>query len=145
MFGLVPWTVPFAWTPILLASYALASRWTNGALRLISAGVLSMIFDLVLDPGAVAQKFWTYDGGGFFYGVPLSNFLGWILSGAIGAAILHAFVGDKNDVAPPQMLSSTFLIITFWTAVCAWHALWIPVIIGIALLILLSKLIYRTT
>jgi putative membrane protein len=144
VFGYVPWTVPFAWTPIMLAAYTLSSYWTKGTARIFLAGALTVVFDLVLDPGAVAQDFWKYKNGGFFYGVPLINFFGWVLSGTIGAAILHAFV-SSNEKSPAGLLSSAFLIITFWTAVCAWHSLWVPVIVGIALLILLARLIYAPT
>jgi putative membrane protein len=36
-----------------------------------------------LDPGAVAVGFWAYADGGVYYGVPLSNFAGWVLSGTV--------------------------------------------------------------
>jgi putative membrane protein len=77
-FGIVPWTVPFAWSPLVLGAMALASR--IAPKRVIPAGVLVLLaFDLVLDPGAVKQDFWEYDAGGFYYGVPFSNFCGWVI------------------------------------------------------------------
>jgi uncharacterized membrane protein len=48
-----------------------------------------VVLDATLDPGAVSQKFWTYRYPGAYYGVPWSNFVGWILSGIVGAAILQ--------------------------------------------------------
>ena len=55
------------------------SRYGLVALPLLSAFVMTQ-WDVVMDPaGSTLAKAWVwYDGGGYF-GVPLSNFLGWLL------------------------------------------------------------------
>ena len=148
IFGLVPWTVPFAWTPVLLGSYALARRVVrDGAAMgrwntILATAVISMAFDLVLDPGAVSQNFWTYRAGGAFYGVPLSNFAGWVLSGAIGAQILHFFAQERNRELPPKgLMGSLWLIALFWTSVCGWSGLWIPSAIGVLLCVWVGRVL----
>ena len=50
--------------------------------------MLLVVFDLVLDR-AVKLGFWRYDGGGEFYGVPFTNFVGWLISGAVAAVVLE--------------------------------------------------------
>ena len=57
------------------------------------------------DSAAVALKFWVYESKGFFYGVPLMNFLGWIFSGLLSSIITMLFVKDKlNDLNKPKAL-----------------------------------------
>lgn len=138
--GLVPWTVPFAWTPLLLASMALAYRWTTQALPAIALSAAALVaLDVVLDPGAVAQRFWTWSQPGGFYQVPLSNFCGWFLTGAIGSWIFQRLTArvapSQPSASPPaSLLGSGFLILSFWTSVCFWMTLWLPTLIGVALL-----------
>ncbi len=133
-FGVTPWTVPFAWSPLVLGAMALAARHKRSLVGLcVVATIFLILFDGVLDPGAVAQKFWHYDAGGLYYGVPISNFGGWIISGLIGAAIYYFGSGKLLDV-PITLVSSVTLILAFWTSVCGFSGLWIPAILGALLL-----------
>ena len=133
-FGVTPWTVPFAWSPLVLGAMALAARPTRSTAALCAGAMLwLLLFDGVLDPGAVAQKFWRYDAGGWYYGVPLSNFGGWVLSGVLGALIFYRGSGRRADV-PLTLVSSVTLILAFWTSVCLFSDLWIPAGLGAALL-----------
>ena len=147
-FGVTPWTVPFAWSPLVLGAMALAARRTHAARTravaalCVAATIFLLLFDGVLDPGAVNQKFWQYDAGGLYYGVPLSNFFGWILSGLIGAAIFYWGSGKRADV-PLTLVSSVTLILAFWTSVCGFSGLWIPAALGAALLIWIGREIGR--
>ncbi len=133
-FGVVPWTVPFAWSPLVLGATALAARFGRSARDLaIGTVVWLLLFDGVLDPGAVAQKFWSYDAGGLYYGVPLSNFFGWVVSGFLGAAIFY-WGSEKKRVVPLTLVSSVVLILAFWTSVCLFSGLWVPGILGAGIL-----------
>ena len=133
LFGMVPWTVAFAWTPLMLCSYTAArDLFVSRLRRIICSTFLLLAFDLVLDPGAVALGFWQYQGGGAYYGVPVSNFAGWIVSGAIGSAITELSISYFRPMLPPpvQIGSSAFFIIFFWTALAAVTGLGIPAAIG---------------
>jgi len=146
--GGVPWTVPFAWTPLLLAAMCLARRWTNALTiekyaRIAACSLILVAIDMVLDPGAVSQKFWRYARPGLFYGVPLSNFFGWILSGAIGALLFDFLTRGQRTLPPTDLLGSAFLILVFWTSVCAFSALWIPTFIGAVLLGVISGYFFQ--
>lgn len=143
-FGVTPWTVPFAWSPLVLGAMALASRHARSVVALcVIATIFLILFDGVLDPGAVAQKFWHYDAGGLYYGVPLSNFGGWIVSGLVGAAIYHFGSGKLADV-PLTLVSSVTLILAFWTSVCGFSGLWIPAILGALLLVWIAHSVRGT-
>ncbi|HVF10733.1 MAG TPA: bisanhydrobacterioruberin hydratase CruF [Abditibacteriaceae bacterium] len=141
--GLVPWTVPFAWSPLLLASMALAPRWSSQPLMTaVLSGLTLVLIDMVLDPAAVAQQFWTWEHPGVFYQVPISNFIGWFLSGVVGSLLFQRFAGNRH-LPPLNLLSSGFLILCFWTSVCFWMELWIPAALGLALLIVISLYFFQ--
>ena len=144
-FGVTPWTVPFAWSPLVLGAMALAGRRARSLGALCAMATLFLLlFDGVLDPGAVAQKFWRYDAGGLYYGVPLSNFFGWIVSGLLGAAIFYFGSGKRIEVGVPlTLVSSVTLILAFWTSVCGFSGLWIPALLGALLLIYIGREVAR--
>src|SRR5690606_1658740 len=87
--GYSPWTVAFAWTPLILGAYAAARRlFKNPVLRVIFTAVALTFANMVLAPGAVFLGFWRYAEPGLYYGVPWSNFTGWLISGAVGAVLI---------------------------------------------------------
>ncbi len=133
LFGAVPWTFAFAWTPLILCAYTAArSLFVSRARRILFSTFLLLAFALVFDPGAVLLEFWQYPGGGSYYGVPLWNLLGWIVSGAVASAITEGVITYFRPLLPPpvQIGSSAFFIIFFWTAVAAVGGLGIPAAIG---------------
>jgi putative membrane protein len=76
---------------------------------LLLAILLFVLLDIVIDPIALKGNRWflgqihTYPGGGIYFGVPLSNFLGWAL---VGFFILWPFLrwdslwGEKDWLRP---------------------------------------------
>lgn len=137
VFDAVPWTVPFSWTPLALWALTLSRG------RILLAGALLVGVDLCLDPGAVAQGFWSYAAGGAYFAVPLSNFVGWLLSGSLGA-----WLGTRRGLdwrtAPKEAMTSGLLSIAFWTSVCLNMGLWVPGLLG-ATLLTMSLLSQKTT
>jgi putative membrane protein len=92
--------------------------------------------DGVLDPGAASLRFWVWPEGGAYYGVPLSNYAGWLFSGALAAALLLS-VGRWRTAPPPGLLDSAVLALAFWTGVAAFSGLIVPAFLGAALLMYL--------
>lgn len=138
LFGYTPYTVPFAYVPLFIGSIYLATLKANDYWKIILiTAFLVLTADLVLDPAAVALNFWVYTSQGIFYGVPLMNFLGWILTGALAAFISILFLkADLKDLYKPEgLLSSLFLILCFWAPACIYLRLWIPGIIGILFIV----------
>lgn len=146
VFGLTPWTVAFAWPPILLLAYWLARYCTRTVLvqktlkTLLLTAVFATAIDLVLDPAAVHLGFWNWREPGFFYEVPLINFIGWLLSCFIGAALLHFLWGSKK--VPVGLAYSGVAILWFWTIANIFMVHVLPVVVGFALLILIFRKIY---
>lgn len=146
LFGLVPWSVAFAWTPLILAAYTITRKSVSNIwLRFFSIPIVLVVFDLVLDPGAVYLGFWKYKETGFFYGVPLTNFAGWIISGIIGAGIIEILLKrfDPPLPTPTQLILSGYFTILFWTFISLWAGMIVPCLIGIGLTVGLSWFYFR--
>jgi putative membrane protein len=145
VFGLTPWTVAFAWPPILLTAFWYAknklSKNTQWWQLAFFAAFIAMAVDLVLDPAAVHLGFWEWREPGFYYGVPLVNFLGWILSCFIGAAILNK-LWDKKTV-PRAVAYSGIAVLWFWTVANVFMLQIIPVVVGFALIYIFFREIRR--
>jgi putative membrane protein len=146
LFGVVPWTVAFAWTPLILATLAVVGRTIKSKVwRIAAMAALLTLIDLVLDPGAVFLEFWYFSAGGVYYNVPWTNFAGWLFSGAIGAVICESLLArfKPEKPAPVQLTISCFYILVFWTALAALAGLWLPALLGLFLLMGLGKFYYR--
>ena len=142
IWGSVPWTVPFAYTPLLLGSYTISQKYFRAPLPLIMVSAFILVaIDMVIDPASVALQFWIWKGGGIFYGVPMSNFVGWFISGSIGSAYMYWILKKMKITAHlnEYIVSSMFLIIFFWTSVCFFQSLFISFVIGCILLIIITK------
>jgi bisanhydrobacterioruberin hydratase len=140
VFGLTPWTVAFAWPPILLLTYWFARKRHGEKEKFkiwFSTAFDAMLIDLVLDPAAVNLGFWNWREPGFYYGVPVVNFLGWLLSCFIGAILLHYLWGTKK--VPIGLAYSGIAILWFWTIANVFMLQIIPAVVGLLLLGLLFK------
>lgn len=143
--GLTPWTVAFAYPPILLLAYSLARTmlrqqahsWRSVIAIAGLTGIIAMVCDLVLDPAAVKLGFWFWDQPGWYYGVPWVNFAGWILSSAVGAVLLHILWGASRP--PAGIAYSGLAIIWFWTLVNLWLGQWLPCLIGLLLIFFMKN------
>lgn len=128
--------VPLALNAYLLATLLLGVGTRRGSLLVPLAVGLLVVVDLVLDPAAVAIGFWTYDGGPY-YGVPVSNYLGWLLSGSVAVGLIDAGF-DRNALlerleACPFALDDLVSFTLLWGVVNAVAGNWVPV--GFALLL----------
>ncbi|MFB6268540.1 MAG: bisanhydrobacterioruberin hydratase [Halobacterium sp.] len=145
--GGVPLGLPVFFLPLVVNSYLLVlllfGRHTRRAvvrLPLVAAVVVWM--DVVLDPGAVALGFWTYDAAGAYYGVPLSNYLGWVLSASVSVALLdwgfdRAALHDRLTQCP-FLLDDLVSFVILWGAINLAFAQVVPAlaaaVLGAALL-----------
>ena len=100
-----PLSFPFlAYGSFCLARWTLGPGWAGscrGCLRTVAlAGSLMTLLDVVIDPLAVRGDLWflghvfIYPDGGLYFGVPLSNFVGWFL---VGCATVGGYVYLTGD------------------------------------------------
>ena len=105
----VPFFSPLSFPFLAYASFCLARRtfgprWATtrgGRTRLVLvAGALMMLLDVVIDPAAVRGGRWFlghifyYPEGGIYFGVPLSNFAGWVIVGTVGVGLFLTLQKD---------------------------------------------------
>lgn len=120
------------------ASFCLA-RWALGdgrtATVVLLAGVLMMMLDVVIDPLAVRGDRWFlgrifyYPSGGVYFGVPLSNFAGWVLVGwlivggyAWATRDDGGFTGPSGSPGPGAALY--YGVLAFNLAITSWIGEW---------------------
>ena len=137
IFGLVPYLLPVSYVPLVLG--AVAASWPKASrpLHALAAAILLVLMDGVLDPGAAALGFWVWPEGGAYYGVPPSNYAGWLLSGMLAAAILLA-TASWRDAPPPGLLDSAIIALSFWTGIVVLSGAILPTLLGTALFAYLS-------
>lgn len=120
LFEKFPLGLPIFFIPIVMNSYLLCllflDDYTDRAL-VWSAIVTVLGMDLVLDPAAVALGFWSY-GGGTYYGVPLSNYLGWIVSATISVAVVNWGFRQTNVLR--RLKRCEFILDTLVSFVVLW-------------------------
>jgi uncharacterized membrane protein len=64
----------------------------------LAAGALTA-WDVFLDPRMAREGYWTWPGGGRYEGIPASNFLGWLATGAGVFAVWSLIDGDDDPLA----------------------------------------------
>jgi putative membrane protein len=116
--GGVPLLIPAAWLMMLLPSWAIASRLCSPHRRLIFALVSGLVFtawDLYLDPQMVANGLWAWQQPGAYFGIPLTNYLGWWLAAtlitlAAAPPDLHLLLDDLQARGLALVYSLTWLL-----------------------------------
>lgn len=133
--GVTPWTVGLVWPVLVLGALAVASRMNRRPSLLALSIALFVVFDLVIDPGAVALGLWAWSSPGAYFGVPLSNYLGWAVAGGLGALVIVAVLGpdrSRFQKIPSQLALAALLHILFFAAVCLAHDRFAPSILGLS-------------
>ena len=140
--GLVPVSVSFAYTPILLGAMAVASRFSDRSLAkyALVSSLVNVSIDLVIDPGAVSAGFWEWTRPGAYYGVPLINFLGWLVTGFVYAALFYLMIGGETNLPLPSSVSTSLIwILCFWTGYNLLNLLLLPGVLGIIEVVFLLR------
>ena len=108
--GLVPFPIPLSWFYMLVGSLAIVARLarTNGSGHpwrwSLGAGLLMVAWDISMDPAMVKTGHWLWGSGAMFrglpgwlesfftadafYGMPLSNWLGWFVTAMLIARVM---------------------------------------------------------
>jgi uncharacterized membrane protein len=112
--GLVPFPIPLSWFYMLVGSLSIVARLgrANGRVRpwlwASGAGLLMVAWDISMDPAMVKTGHWLWGSGEMFrglpgwlesfftadafYGMPLSNWLGWFLTATLIARLMLRIV-----------------------------------------------------
>lgn len=116
---------PIAMAPTWLAAVGGAVGLARG--RWVEATVLLVLTDVVLDPLAAGPLgYWAWAHGGFWYGIPTQNFVGWAI---VGAPLCWLVSKAPSSWVLPAI---GWLNLTFFGALAAWNGLWGPLFVAIA-------------
>jgi putative membrane protein len=105
----------------------------------VLAAVLMMALDVVIDPLAVRGDRWFlgrifyYPDGGVYFGVPLSNFAGWLAVGVAGIGGYVALARGSAGREPRGGVALYYAVLAFNLAVTAWIGEWWLTVVGLAL------------
>ena len=128
-----------AYAAFCLARGALGPRRPSRAALALATGLLMMALDVVIDPLAVRGDRWFlgrvffYPEGGVYFGVPLSNFAGWVVVGAAGVGLWLRGAGAGAGRRAWPGIALYYAVLAFNLAVTAWIGEWRLVGVGAAL------------
>lgn len=116
---IVPVMLAFTWPPLVLWvwSYVKNMFWQGWKVWIWWAIGLVLV-DLILDPIAVSIGLWSYVWGGFWFGVPLSNFLGRLVSGSIAMMLLDFWLQHPQD--KKTYTYGLWLTLSFFVGYIVW-------------------------
>ena len=147
-FGLVPFNIPTSWFYMLYCALAIVGR--VGSVRddsttkwkwAVAGGLVLTAWDVSMDPAMVRTTHWLWnlppaDGrstlqrifvSDVFYGMPLSNWLGWLLTGIVVARVMLAVVPPSRwarDVSPSRFPLALYAVNgVLPIAICLRHGL----------------------
>jgi len=137
--GVLPWNTGLSYLPFLFGAVGISYYFSkNTFYRIIISSLVLVTLDLVIDPGAVSIGMWDYDKPGIYYGVPFSNFVGWIVSGTFMSAIVIKLL---NKFPKNKLITLTYSLgisMLLWSWICFLQKLWLPFFIGVFVIIYLS-------
>lgn len=169
--GLVPFPIPLSWFYMLLGSLVIVARlrpaaddnrtrWTWA----LAAGLLMVAWDISMDPAMVNTSHWRWGGEMFrnanlpswlvsffaddaFYGMPLSNWFGWLLTATLIARVMLVIVPPSRVQAG---LSPSVLPVVLYlangimpVALCARDGFWWAATLGAVAMLVPAALAWR--
>lgn len=94
--GGVPVIVALAWGGMGLAAYAVASRVARSFWGVAATGAFALTaWDLFLDPQMLRLGLWDWVADGPYRGVPVSNFVGWLVVSFLVMALIGRVLGRQ--------------------------------------------------
>ena len=168
MFGLVPFNIPTSWFFMLYCSLAICGRLlpakddsTSRWWWSLIAGLVLTAWDVSMDPAMVASVHWLWhlpplEGmplwqniliGGHFYGMPLTNWLGWLLTGIVVSRVMLTIVPPTTwarKVSPsnfPLALYGVNAVLPL--GICLGRGLWVAFVLGSIAMAIPLILAYR--
>lgn len=113
--GHVPLLIPLSWFAVGIIAFDLAGRLGLGrGGRIVAAAVILTLWDVSLDP-AMTRGFpvWVWETVGPYYGMPLVNWAGWLVTGLVIAVGYHAlgfdrYAGSSKLAVPVWLLNGLF-------------------------------------
>ena len=118
------WLILLAYIQEMLRGFSLP-RWAH----VVVAALWMTAIDLIIDPLAAGPlNYWAWEHPGWYYGIPVSNFLGWLIVSLIAFAVAGR-PWRPNGYARWVGLT----VITFFVCVAFAKGLYLAAAVGLAL------------
>jgi putative membrane protein len=105
----VPFIIGINWALIILGATIISAKLTENKFLLpLLAGLLSLTFDLVLEPVAVGLDYWRWEGGK----IPVQNYISWFVIGTLAAVLFNFMKVKISDDVPKYYFIMQFLFFT---------------------------------
>ena len=126
-----PIAIGFAW--VMLTILASSFIKNNISLKNLFLGAFILTsFDFIIDPVSVnVMGAWEWESSGIYYGIPLSNFIGWFLTSFLAMIILLIF---KPKISYFGKFPG-IIILTFFWIISITELMIIPSILGLIIII----------
>jgi putative membrane protein len=99
--GAVPLVVPAAWWAMALpareAAHAALGTRSTVRRRVVAGAVALTAWDVFLDPQMVREGYWRWHRRGAYRGIPLTNFVGWLVTAAAVMAMLELVLPVRDE------------------------------------------------
>lgn len=97
----VPLAIAIVWAAVISSALALAARLggRSAGARALGAALLAVTLDLTMEPVAVRCGFWQWTPPGPWLGVPVGNFVGWVVIVAGYGVGAERWAGDRHFAA----------------------------------------------
>jgi putative membrane protein len=153
--GLVPFNIPTSWFFMLYCSLAICGRVLavrddarSKAKWAVVAGLVLTAWDVSMDPAMVRTAHWIWHlapvaeqtplqrifVSDIFYGMPLSNWLGWLLTGTVVARVMLAIVPPSTWarlVSPSRFPLALYAVNGILPiTICARYGMWWAALLG---------------
>ncbi len=151
-FGRVPLVIPLSWFTMAVPAYVLAGVRFNkpgeGVYRVGVGTLLLATWDLSLDPAmSFLTSYWWWGEQGVYYGMPLLNLFGWIVTGAVLMGVLHGLgAGKYMDSFSPRWMGGFYAItLAMPLGMVAAGGIWGAVLATAVPLVLVGYVSFRTS
>lgn len=170
--GLVPFPIPISWFYMLVGCLVIVARLRpaadDGGTRwrwAMWAGTVLLAWDVSMDPAMVRTGHWVWGQGTMFreaglpewlvsfftrdrfYGMPLSNWLGWWLTGTVVARLMLSIVPPTRvaEALAPSALPIVLYLVNgvMPVALCVRDDMWWAALLGAAAMLLPAALALR--
>lgn len=136
----VPWLIPLSWFFMAVPSFALTrllmGNRANPLIRILAAASFLLFWDITLDPAmSHLATFWIWEHPGNYYGMPMSNLMGWFITGCA----LMIFLEKREAQEWLSCVSSPFLIKLYLVnlvlpfGMCIAAGVWAPVLVSLVM------------
>lgn len=112
----VPLVIPLAWFMLLPAAWVIAHRWRHNRWKFAAVSALAFTaWDLFLDPQMVGWGLWVWENPSGYFGIPYSNYAGWLLvSFGLTALLFGRFGIEKLAASKPAAQLLVLIYAVTW-------------------------------